>query len=72
MEHSIEFREIRDDNDLLGCIVLVEALMRHMKLPFVKDGSLLRAEVGWVRVGLSGMPRLEVLSQSLELRQVFQ
>ena len=46
MEHSIEFREIRDDNDVLGDIMLLEALVRHMKLPFVEDGSLLRAEVG--------------------------
>ena len=46
MEHSIKFREIRDDNDVLGGIMLLEAIMRHMKVPFVKDGSLLRAEVG--------------------------
>ena len=35
--------------------MLGEAPMRHMKLPLVKCGSLLRGEVGWVRAGLCGV-----------------
>ena len=45
--------------------------MKHMKLVLAKDVSLLvRGEVGWVRAGLGGVWRLEVLEQSLDLRQV--
>ena len=35
-------------------------------------GSLLRGEVGWIRAWLDGVRRLEVLGDSLDLRQVFQ
>ena len=45
--------------------------MRHMKLPLAKSGSLLRGEVGWIRARMSGVQRLQVLVQSLDLRQVF-
>ena len=40
------------------------APMWHIKLPLAKSGSLLRSEVGWVRTGLGGVWRLEVLAQS--------
>ena len=46
--------------------------MRHVKLPLAKGGSLLKDEVGWIRARLGGVGRLEVLGQSLDLRQVFQ
>ena len=46
--------------------------MRHVKLPLAIGGSLLKAEVGWIRARLGGVGRLEVLGQSLDLRQVFQ
>ena len=46
--------------------------MRFMKLLLEKSGSLLRGEVGWVRVGLGAVRRLEVLKQSLDLRQALQ
>ena len=43
--------------------------MWHMKLSLAKGGSkggsLSRGKVGWVRAGLGGMRRLEVLGQSL-------
>ena len=37
-----------------------------------KGGSLLRGEVGWVKARLGAVQRLEVLGQSLDLRQVLQ
>lgn len=37
--------------------------MRYMKLLLAKCGSLLRVEVGWVRAGLGGVWRLEVLDR---------
>ena len=46
--------------------------MRCMKLLLEKSGSLLRGEVGWGRVGLGAVRRLEVLKQSLDLRQALQ
>ena len=46
--------------------------MRYMKLLLEKSGSLLRGEVGWVRVGLGAVWRLEILKQSLDLREVLQ
>ena len=42
-------------NVVLRGFMLGEAPMRHMKLPLVKCGSLLRGEVGWVRAGLCGV-----------------
>ena len=44
--------------------------MRHMKPFLAKGGSLLRGDVGWIRAGLGGVWRLELLGQSLRLRQV--
>ena len=67
MEHSIEGHEICGGNEVLG-----EVPMRHMKLPLARNGSLLRGDVGWVKAGLGGMQRLEVLRQSLDLSQAFQ
>ena len=49
-----------------------KALMRDMKLPLGKCGSLLRGEVGWIRARLHGVQKLKVLGHSLYLRQVFQ
>ena len=46
--------------------------MRFMKLLLEKSGSLLRGEVGWVRVGLGAVRRLEVLKQSLDFGQALQ
>ena len=55
VKHKIESHEIQDSNVVLGGFMLGEAPMRHMKLPLVKCGSLLRGEVGWVRAGLCGV-----------------
>ena len=46
--------------------------MRRMKLPLAKDGSLLRGKVDWVSARLSGVMRLVLLGQDLDLRQVLQ
>ena len=35
--------------------------IRHIKLPLSKGGSLLRGEVGCVRIGLNGIWKLEIL-----------
>ena len=35
--------------------------IRHIKLPLYKGESLLRGEVGCVRIGLGGIWRLEIL-----------
>ena len=35
--------------------------IRHIKLPLSKGGSLLRGEVGCVRIGLDGIWKLEIL-----------
>ena len=51
--------------------MLGEVPIRHMKLPLARYGSLLRGDVGWVKAGLGGMQRLEVLGQSLDLSQAF-
>ena len=45
---------------------------RCKKLPLAKGGSLLWGEVAWIRASLGGVRRLEVLEQSLGLRQVIQ
>ena len=49
---------------------LGEAPVGYMKLLLSTSGSLIRFEVGWVRTGLVGMWRLEVLAKSWDLRQV--
>ena len=46
--------------------------MRHMKLPLPNGGFPLRGEADWIRTRLSGVWRLEVLGQGLDLRQVLQ
>ena len=52
--------------------MLGEATMRHMKLSLAKGGSLLRGAVGWISARLGGVQQLEVLVQSLDLKQLFQ
>ena len=73
VEHSIEGHEIRGSNNVKEAFRFREAPTRHMKLLLAKGGSLLlRREVGCVRAGFGGAWRLEVLEQSLDLRQVLQ
>ena len=55
-----------------GGLLLKEVPMRRMKLPLAKDGSLLRGKVDWVSARLSGVMRLVLLGQDLDLRQVLQ
>ena len=55
-----------------GGFLLKEVPMRRMKLLLAKDGSPLKGKVDWVSARLSGVMRLVVLGQDLDLRQVLQ
>ena len=54
MEHGIEDHEVWDGNKVKEGLRLREAPMWHIKLLLSKYGSLLRGEVGWVRLEVLG------------------
>ena len=72
VKHGTEDHEVRNGNNVQEGFRLGKAPMWHIKLPLSKVRPLLRNEAGWVRTGLGGVWKLEVLGQSSDLGRVLQ